>query len=212
MLSKLNDEQRLAGLAAAALLVTMILPWYQKSVAVENRLVDDSLSAFSVFSFVEAAVFVVVLGVFALLHARVQEKGFHLPGGDGTVIAAAGIWAAVLLLWRVFDRPDVEGRGATVGISWGFFFAFVAAAALAVAGLRMRAAHTPEPPNPMAAPEPQTAPRTARTRRAPREDPPTAVTEYLPDREAEQLTLPDVPPYEPPPPRRRPPDRDEPGS
>ena len=210
MLSKLSDEQRMAGLAAAALLVTMILPWYQKSVAVDDRLVDDSLSAFSVFSFVEAAIFVVVIGVFALLYARVQEKAFHLPGGDGTVIAAAGIWSAVLLLWRVFDRPDVEGRGATVGISWGFFFAFIAAAALAVAGLRMRAAHTPEPPNPMAAPEPDAIPRTARTRRVPREDPPTAVTEYMREDESEQLTLTDVPPYDPPPRRRPPRDPDDP--
>lgn len=181
MLSKLDDEQRMAGLAAAALLVTMILPWYQKSVAVGNRIVDDDLSAFSVFSFVEAAVFVVVLGVFGLLYARVQEKAFHLPGGDGTVIAAAGIWAAVLLLWRVFDRPDVAGNAATVGISWGFFFAFLAAAALAVAGLRMRAAHRPEPPNPMAAPDPELTRRTERTRRIPRDDAPPAVTERPPD-------------------------------
>lgn len=151
---RLDEEQRLAGIAAGALLVTLFLPWYQKSVAMGNRIVEDNLSAFGVFTFVEAAVLLVALGVFGLLYARSQEMPFHLPGGDGTVIFGAGIWAAVLLLWRVFDRPDVEGAGATVGITWGFFFAFLAAGGLAAAGWRLRLAHIPEPPNPMSSPEP----------------------------------------------------------
>jgi hypothetical protein len=150
-LAALDAHQRLAGIAAIALTVTLFLPWYQKSVAVRNAGLDSqNLSAFGVFSFIEAAVMLVALGVLALLFARGERRGFHLPGGDGTVILAAGAWAALLLLWRVFDRPDVTGVGATVGIQWGFFFAFLAAAALAVAGLRMRQAGTPEPPNPAA--------------------------------------------------------------
>ncbi|HEX8207025.1 MAG TPA: hypothetical protein VF587_13270, partial [Solirubrobacteraceae bacterium] len=142
----LDADQRLAGGAALALLITMFLPWYQKSVALDKDIANDNLSAFGVFSFVEAAVFLVAVGVFLLLFARGERKGFHLPGGDGTVILAAGLWAALLLLWRVFDRPDVSGRGATVGITWGFFFAFLAAAALAAVGWKIRAAHRPEPP------------------------------------------------------------------
>src|SRR5688572_7694755 len=114
----------------------MFLPWYQVSVAQRSAFIGDTHSAFGVFSFVEAAVLLVSVGVFALLFARGERRGFHLPGGDGTVILGAGLWAALLLLWRVFDRPDVEGRGVTVGIEWGFFFAFLAAAALAGAGWR----------------------------------------------------------------------------
>jgi hypothetical protein len=147
----LNAEQRLAGLAAVVLTVTLFLPWYQVNVARGDTFVASNRTAFGVFSFVEAAVLLVAFGVLALLYARGERRAFHLPGGDGTVILAAGAWAALLLLWRVFDRPDVAGRGVTVGIQWGFFFAFLAAAALALAGLRMRQAHIPEPPNPLAA-------------------------------------------------------------
>lgn len=146
----LDRDQQLAGLAALVLMVTLFLPWYQVSVAERGDFVSDSRSAFGVFSFVEAAVLLVAGGVLALLFARGERRAFHLPGGDGTVILAAGAWAAVLLLWRVFDRPDVAGRGVTVGIMWGFFFAFLAAAALAGAGWRMRQADAPEPHNPMA--------------------------------------------------------------
>jgi hypothetical protein len=58
------------------------------------------------------------------------------------VIFAAGAWAAVLLLWRVFDRPDVD-RAVNVGIQWGFFFAFIAAGVLAAAGWRIRSRDVP---------------------------------------------------------------------
>lgn len=146
----LDRDQQLAGLAALVLMVTLFLPWYQVSVAERGDFVQDSRSAFGVFSFVEAAVLLVAGGVLFLLFTRGEKRAFHLPGGDGTVILAAGAWAAVLLLWRVFDRPDVAGRGVTVGIMWGFFFAFIAAAALAGAGWRMRQAQAPEPHNPRA--------------------------------------------------------------
>ena len=78
--------------------------------------------------------------------ARAEGGTFHLPGGDGTVILAAGLWASALIFFRVFDRPDVSGDGGTVGIQWGFFVAFVAAGMLAYAGQRMRAAARPAAP------------------------------------------------------------------
>ena len=141
----LDGDQRLAGAASLALLVTLFLPWYQATVIDRGRATNPTFSAFGVFSFVEAAILLVALGVFALLFARGERRAFHLPGGDGTVIFAAGAWAALLLLWRVFDRPDVE-RAVSDGITWGFFFAFLAAAALAAAGWKIRAAARPEPP------------------------------------------------------------------
>jgi hypothetical protein len=141
----LAADQRLAGVSALALLFSMLLPWYEKDVAVGSRIVSDRLSAFGVLSWVEAAIFLLSAGVAALLFFRAERRAFHLPGGDGTVIFGAGLWSAFLLFWRVFDRPGVHGRGATVGIQWGFFIAFVAAGALSYAGWRIRAAQPAEP-------------------------------------------------------------------
>ena len=56
----------------------------------------------------------------------------------------------LLLIWRLFDKPDIQGAGATMGIQWGIFGAMLAAGALIVAGARVRALHAPEPPNPAA--------------------------------------------------------------
>jgi hypothetical protein len=79
----LNLEQRVAAISALLLIA----------------------STFGPFSFVEAAEIVTALGVLALLHFRAQGRQFHLPFGDGTAIAAAGIWVGLLIVVRLFDRP-----------------------------------------------------------------------------------------------------------
>jgi hypothetical protein len=148
----LTPEQRLAGGASAALFVTMFLPWYQQNAVVNAPrtapLQSRNLNAFQVFSFVEAAVLLVALAVLYLLFARGERRSFQLPGGDGAVVFAAGIWVALLLVLRLFDKPGITSHGiaANVGIQWGIFFALAAAGLLALAGSRMRAARGPEPP------------------------------------------------------------------
>lgn len=200
----LDADQRLAGFASVALLATLFLPWYQATVVEPGpKTTTPTFSAFGVFSFVEAAVFLVAIGVFVLLFARGEKRGFHLPGGDGTVIFVAGLWSAVLLLWRVFDRPDIE-RAVSDGITWGLFFAFLAAGALAATGWRIRAAHRPEPPLVVDGDrQPDDGPRasTPRRRRAARSAPSRRA-----EQATEQLTLDDataatqVAPREPSPP------------
>jgi hypothetical protein len=148
----LDRDRRLAAVAAVALFATMFLPWYQQNAVVSARrvapLVSSNLDAFAVFSFVEAAVLLVALGVLFLLYTRAEGRDFRLPGGDGAVVLAAGLWSALLLVLRLFDKPGVTQHGvaANVGVQWGIFFALAAAGLLAYAGSRMRAGQRPEPP------------------------------------------------------------------
>jgi hypothetical protein len=145
----LSSEQRLPAIAGIALLVSMLLPWYRESQTLvvkgrPERLVN-SLNAFEVYSFVEAAIFVVAVGVLVLLWTRAERKAYHLPGGDGTVIMGAGLWVMFLIFYRQFDRPNRSGVGVDVSVDWGIFIAFLLGALLAYAGYRLRAAHVPEP-------------------------------------------------------------------
>ena|ERR1700682_1953391 len=148
---RLEPEQRLACGAAAALFVTMLLPWYQQNAVVNAArapLQSRNLNAFQVFSFVEAAVLLVAVAVIYMLYARAEGHAFHLPGSDGTVVLAAGLWTALLLVFRLFDKPGLSSHGiaGNVGVQWGIFFALAAAGLLAYTGSRMRAASQPEPP------------------------------------------------------------------
>jgi hypothetical protein len=182
----LPREMQLAGAAALGLAVSLVLPWYQESVIEQGHFVDHNLSAFGVFTFIEAAILLVALAVLFLVWARSQHKAFHLPGGDGVAITLAGGWAALLLVWRLFDKPDVPDPRAHMGVQWGIFFALAAAGALIAAGARVRATHRPEPPNPAAGEVEWVAPppreRQERPDRRPRDA--SAVTEVLRERPA----------------------------
>jgi hypothetical protein len=144
----LTSEQRLAAIAALALLFSMLLPWYEQTIVTNKGIEHDSMSAFGVYSFIEAAIFVVVIGVLALMWARAERKSFHLPGGDGTIVMGAGLWVMFLIFYRQLDKPNGRKEGlvqTSVGVQWGIFIAFLLGALLAYAGYRIRAAHVPEP-------------------------------------------------------------------
>jgi hypothetical protein len=161
----LSSEQRLAAVAAILLLLSMLLPWYEETgnaiVGGKLERIEDAKSAFGVYSFVEAAIFVVVVGTTALLWARAERKAFHLPGGDGTVIMGAGLWVMFLIFYRQLDKPNGRKEGliqTSVGVQWGIFIAFLLGALLAYAGYRIRAAHVPEPVTDDAPPPPPDEP------------------------------------------------------
>lgn len=183
----LNAEQRAAAVGAVLLAV----------------------STFGPFSFVEAAEILVALGVLALLRARAMGKHFHLPFGDGTVIAAAGVWAGVLIVVRLFDRPLGQN-----------LLALACAAIIVLAGARERAKRPADdlPPEHRTPPirhgDPD-AGADARRRRRPAREPTTPA--IAPDQdETEPLPPPEFEPYRPEPgeqlhlggegERRRPPD------
>jgi hypothetical protein len=151
----LNAEQRVAAVGAVLLAV----------------------STFGPFSFVEAAELLIVAGVLALLRARALGKRFHLPFGDGTAIAAAGVWAGALIVVRLFDRPLGQN-----------LLALACAAILVLAGLREKAKR---PPDDLPA-EHQTPP-IRRHPRPPRRRDATAGSED----ETEPLPPPEFEPYRP---------------
>ena len=105
---RLNVEQRVAAVGALLLIVSTLGP----------------------FSFVEAAIVLIGASVLLLLRRRSEGREFHIPFGDGAVIAAAGGWAAILILVRLFSRPLGQG-----------LLALVCAATLILAGLRERSKH-----------------------------------------------------------------------
>jgi hypothetical protein len=154
----LNFEQRVAGLGSLLLIV----------------------SALGDFSFVEAGIVLLAAGVLALLFARAEGMRFHLPFGDGTVIAGAGIWAGALIVAGLLDR--------SVGQN---VFAVAGAAVVFLAGARERAKRPPDDVPPDA---PGSAPP-IRTRRPPRR--PGAAAEA--DATTEPLPPPEFKPYEPTP-------------
>jgi hypothetical protein len=151
----LPQERRLAALACVGLFLTLFLPWYQETVFANGvtslRSASSSLTGWGAFSFVEAAVLLVAAAVLILLFSRAERQAFHVPGGDGGVITAAGLWTCILIIWRIFDKEGTSRHDQiayTSGIEWGIFVALGVAAVLTYAGSQIRLAHEPEPPLP----------------------------------------------------------------
>lgn len=163
---KLPSERRLAAIAAILLFVSLFFPWYQETViargsATNLRSASASMTGWGAFSFVEAAILLVAGAVLTLLYQRAEGRAFHIPGGDGGVIMAAGLWACVLVIWRIFDKQGTSSHGqfaTTSGIEWGIFVALAVAGLLAYAGSRIRIARVPEPPLPGERPDPPPPP------------------------------------------------------
>jgi hypothetical protein len=108
---RLNFEQRVAAVGALLLIV----------------------STFGPFTFVEAAIVLTGVSVLFLLRRRAEGREFHVPFGDGTVIAAAGAWSGILILIRIFDRPLGQG-----------LLALVCAGILLIAGIAERRKRLPD--------------------------------------------------------------------
>jgi hypothetical protein len=145
-----------------------------------------AVSTFGPFSFVEVAEIAVALGVLALLRARALGKEFHLPFGDGTVIAAAGIWAALLIVVRLFDRPLGQN-----------LLALVCAAILVFAGVLERAKRPPDDLPPRASPPPRPRPPAERPPGSRDRAPPPPPTPPPPEAPTEPLPPPEFKPYRP---------------
>ena len=167
------------------------------------RLTSASITGWGAFSFVEAAVLLVAAAVLTLLFMRAEGRAFHVPGGDGGVITAAGAWTCVLIVWRIFDKQGGQSNHGqyltSTGIEWGIFIALGVAGLLTDAGSRIKLAHEPEPPLPGEAPAPARAPQPAwsapdwasRARAAPW---PVAAGEPWPeDASTRRAQLPDAP-------------------
>ncbi len=176
----MDRDRRLASGASVGLFVSMFLPWYQQNAVVSAPkavpLQSQNLDAFQVFSFVEAAVLLVAVALIYMLFARAEGREFNLPGGDGTIVFAAGVWTCLLLVFRLFDKPGISTHGiaGNVGVQWGIFFALAAGGLIAYCGSRMRAgrtgAHMPRHSSRPPSPEQDVEARPPRSRRSPAAD------------------------------------------
>jgi len=166
----------MAELARRTVRAARVLNMEQRGAAVGSLFLI--LSAFVSFSFIEAGLVLLAAGVLALLMARAEGMRFHLPFGDGSVIAGAGIWAGALIVAGLIDR----------GVSQNAF-AIAGAVLLFLSGTREKAKR-PDDDVPQDAPG-STPP--IRRRRPPRR--PGAAAEV--DASTEPLPPPEFKPYEP---------------
>lgn len=132
----LGATERLAGLGALICGLATILPWYRAPV---EDLVRTGLAD---FGFVTAAQLLTVAAALALLLQVGHDRRPPLPLHEGSLLALAGIWAGLMIVILMFDRPQfrLAGFDQDYSLAYGIFVSLGGAALLAVSGLRIRAA------------------------------------------------------------------------
>jgi hypothetical protein len=131
----LGGNERIAVIGAAVMVGSLVLPWYQSPIS--NDLVLTGLGA---FGWAEAAL---VLIAAATVFLALQGGGGYVPPRplrEWGLFVAAGCWAALIVLYRIADRPrfTLAGHDEPYDLHYAIFVALAGAVVIVIAGLRMR--------------------------------------------------------------------------
>jgi hypothetical protein len=130
----LSAHERLAALGAVIVVASLFLPWY--GVTLAGGLVKTAVGTFGL---IEAALLLTVGSAVLLIVACSRGYSLPRPLNEGALLVAAGAWSALLIAYRIMDRPYFELAGAgRVGLRYGIFIALIGAGLLAAGGLRER--------------------------------------------------------------------------
>jgi hypothetical protein len=143
----LGGNERIAVIGAAVMVGSLFLPWYESPIS--NDLVLTGIGA---FGWAEGAL---VLIAAATTFLALQAGGGYVPPRplrEWALFVVTGCWAALIVLYRIADRPrfTLAGHDEPYALHYAIFVALVGALIIVAAGLRMRPrerAKRPQPPD-----------------------------------------------------------------
>jgi hypothetical protein len=143
----LGGNERIAVIGAAVMVGSLFLPWYESPIS--NDLVLTGIGA---FSWAEAAL-VLIAGATTFL--ALQGGGGYVPPRplrEWALFVVAGCWSALIVLYRIADRPrfTLAGHDEPYDLHYAIFVALAGAVVIVMAGVRMRPrerAKRPQPPD-----------------------------------------------------------------
>jgi hypothetical protein len=133
LFGSLQPAARLAALGALAVPGSMLFPWY--GIQFGPGLSQTGLDSFSLGQLA------LLLTVAAALYLIVRcASGYELPRPlrEGSLLAVAGGWSAILVGYLMLDRPDSISVYTDIHLRYGIFVALGGSLALLLGGLRLR--------------------------------------------------------------------------
>jgi hypothetical protein len=131
----LGGNERIAVIGAAVMVGSLFLPWYESPISS-----DLVLTGIGAFGWAEAAL-VLIAGATTFL--ALEGGGGYVPPRplrEWALFVVAGCWAALIVLYRIADRPrfTLAGHDEPYDLHYAIFVALAGALIIVIAGLRMR--------------------------------------------------------------------------
>jgi hypothetical protein len=124
---------RLAVVGALTVPVSMLFPWY--GIKFGPGL---SQTGFDSFGLGELALLLTVGAAVYLVARCAGDYRLPRPLREGSLLAVAGAWSAVLVGYLMLDKPDDISGFTDIHLRYGIFVALGGSLALLVGGLRLR--------------------------------------------------------------------------
>ena len=133
---RFSNLERVAIAAAFACAVGLLLPWYQ--IPFSSRFVRSGLSE---LGWAHPALLITLASAVFLVYRVGTGRRPPLPLHEGTLLAVAGGWSAVICGYLMLARPTgrILSLPTEFGLAWGAFVSLGGALVLMLAGLRIRA-------------------------------------------------------------------------
>ncbi|MEK6272272.1 MAG: hypothetical protein AABM42_06450 [Actinomycetota bacterium] len=134
----LPPPARLAALGALAVPGSMLFPWY--GIEFSSGLSHTGLDSFGLG---QLALLLTVGAALYLIVRCASEYELPRPLREGSLLAVAGAWSAVLVGYLMLDRPDSISADSIsvhtdIHLRYGIFVALGGSLALLLGGLRLR--------------------------------------------------------------------------
>jgi len=129
----LPPPARLAAIGALVVPGSMLFPWY--GIQFGPGL---SETGFDSFGLGQLALLITVAAALYLIARCAGEYELPRPLHEGSLLAVAGAWSAVLVGYLMLDTPDSISVYTDIHLRYGIFVALGGSLALLLGGLRLR--------------------------------------------------------------------------
>jgi multidrug transporter EmrE-like cation transporter len=130
--SRVRTGELIAGVSGVALFIIMFLTWFElpevTAQAVEQLGGDTSESAWTAFDFIDLVLLLAAVAGVGLTVLAAAQSNVQLPVAASAITAGLGIFATLLVLYRVLDPPSDLDR------AYGLYLGLLASAGIAVGG------------------------------------------------------------------------------
>jgi hypothetical protein len=129
---RLHPSERLAALGAVAIPASLGLPWY--GIPISNL----AQTGGGAFGWAHAALVLTAAATLFLLWRVARGYDLPRPLTVGGLLAAAGAWATMLVIYLMIERPDELAGYGRVNLRFGIFVALAGSICILAGGRRLR--------------------------------------------------------------------------